>query len=67
MLYYSIHNIHNNIVHEVSEGMQGVLWMTSKEYITIKQAIKYSIIWDHKAWVNLMQLAQLVLSGATSY
>ena len=43
MVRYSIRDIHNHIVHEVSEGMQGMLWMSSKEYITIKQAIKYAI------------------------
>ena len=56
VLHYSICDIHNNIAHEVSEGMQGVSWMTSKDYITIKQAIKYAITWAHKAWVKLMQL-----------
>ena len=56
MLHYSTRDIHNNIVHKVSEGKQGMLWTTSKDYITIKQAIKYSITWAHKAWVKLMQL-----------
>ena len=56
MLHYSTRDIHNNIVHKVSEGKQGVLWTTFKDYITIKQAIKYSITWAHKAWVKLMQL-----------
>ena len=60
MLHYSIHDIHNNIVHEVSEEKQGVLWTTSKDYITIKQAIKCSITWAHKAWVKLMQLAEAI-------
>ena len=56
-----MHGIHNNIVHEVSEGMQGVSQTTSKDYVTIQQAIKYTIAWAHKGWVKLMQLVQLVL------
>ena len=53
--YVSLCNIHNNIVQEASEGMQGVSWTTSKEYITIKQPIKYAIAWAYKARVKLMQ------------
>ena len=67
MLRYSICKIYNNIVHEVNGGMQGVSWMTSKEYITIKRAIKYAIMWDYKAWMKLMQLAQLVLPEGICY
>ena len=53
-------DIHKNIVDEVSEGIQGVSWTISKEYITIKRAIKSAITWTHKAWVKLMQLGTSV-------
>ena len=46
----------NNIIDEVSEGIQGVSWKTSKEYITIKQTIKYTITWAHKTWLKLLQI-----------
>ena len=59
-------SIHNNIVYEVNEGMQGVLWKTSKEYITIKWAIQYAITWAHKAWVKLMQLDTRSISATWS-
>ena len=36
--------------------MQGVSWMTSKECITIKWAIKYAMTWAHKAWLKLLQI-----------
>ena len=64
---YSIHDIHNNIVHEVSEGMQGVSWTTSKEYINIKRAIKYAITLAHNARVKLMQLGISAISATWSH
>ena len=33
--------------------------MTFKEYIIIKQAIKYTITWANKAWLKLMQISHL--------
>ena len=51
-----VYNIHNSIIGKVSKGMQGVSWITYKEYITIKRTIKYAITWADKAWVKLMQL-----------
>ena len=59
-------NIHNNIIHDVSEGMQGISWTTAKQYITIKRAIKYTITWAHKAWVKLMQLGTSAISATWS-
>ena len=64
---YSICDIHNNIVHKVSEGMQEISWMTSKEHITIKQAIKCAITWAHKAWVKFMQLGTSAISATWSH
>ena len=36
--------------------MQGVSWMTYKEYITIKWAMKYAMTYSHKAWLKLLQI-----------
>ena len=61
------------VLEAVSEWRQGVSWITSKDYITIKQAIKHTITWAHKAWVKLIQLGtswaqmQLVLPEAICY
>ena len=70
-MLFMIHNIHNNLVDEVKEGMQGMSWMIFKEYITIKQAIVYTITCLEltKAWPKLMQLdtVQLVLPEAICY
>ena len=60
-------NIHKNIVYEVSEGMQGMSWMTSKECTIIKWAIKYVITWTHKAWVKLMHLGTSTISATWSH
>ena len=57
MLFNTRHSY--NIVDEVSERIQGMSWMTSKEYITIK----YTIIWAYKGWLKMMQLATSIISA----
>ena len=60
-------DIHKSIVDEVSEGIQGMSWAISKEYITIKQAIKYTITWTNKAWVKMMQLGTSAISATWNH
>ena len=45
-----------NIVDEISEGIQSMSWMTSKEY-------RYTITWAHKGWLKLMQLTTDAVSS----
>ena len=47
--------------------MQGVSWTISKEYITIKWAIKYTITWPYKACLKLMQLGTSIISTNWSH
>ena len=60
-------DIHNNIVDEDSEEMQGMSWITSKECNTIQRAIKYAITWAHKEWLKMMQLATNTIIATQSY
>ena len=74
-----IYQLHVSTVHTISQlfdmsvwhgpkiGRARLSWTTSKEYVTIKWAIKYSIIWAHKAWLKLMQLGTSAISAIWSH
>ena len=62
ILCYIQYNIHNNIVHKVSGGIQ------LRCDITIKQeAIKYAITWAHKARVKMMQIGTSAISATSNH